>query len=272
VAYRPGRRAVVEATGAGARLFLKVLRPSRVAGMQERHRLLHGAGVPVPRSLGWNADGLLVLAALEGVGMRQRLREGARDLPDGDTMLALLGRFPDGVRDLPRRLGWSDEAAHFAAVIGAADPAVAARVEDTAGRIRAGLSGAGDAPDAVHGDLYEGQLLVRGDRITGLLDIDTAGPGRRADDLACLLSHLGVMAQVDPANEATTAALGARWLVDFERHVDPVELRYRVAGVTVSLATGPHRVQEAGWRRATRDRLDLAEQWLRSAERLAGRA
>lgn len=106
--------------------------------------------------------------------------------------------------------------------------------------------------------------------MSGLLDIDTAGPARRADDLACLVAHLDIMSQVDPAQEATTGALAARWLVDFGRAVDPVELRYRIAGVVVSLATGPHRVQERGWQRATRDRLDLAEAWTRRAERLAG--
>lgn len=45
LAYRPGRRAVLEATTSGATLFLKVMRPRRVAGMHERHRLLHDAGV-----------------------------------------------------------------------------------------------------------------------------------------------------------------------------------------------------------------------------------
>lgn len=80
------------------------------------------------------------------------------------------------------------------------------------------------------------------------------------------------MAQHDPVNEAQTHALMAAWLTAFERHVDPVELRYRTAGVTLSLATGPHRVQERDWKVSTRDRIDLAESWVRSAERRAGRA
>jgi hypothetical protein len=40
-----------------------------------------------------------------------------------------------------------------------------------------------------------------------------------------------------------------------------------VAGVVVSLATGPHRVQADGWQDLTRARLTLAERWLESAER-----
>ena len=54
--------------------------------------------------------------------------------------------------------------------------------------------------------------------------------------------------------------------------MDPAELRYRVAAVVLSLATGPHRVQEPGWPQHTRARLDLARQWLASARALRGRA
>ena len=119
------------------------------------------------------------------------------------------------------------------------------------------------APDVpCHGDLHEAQLLVDGDRVTGLLDVDAVGPGRRADDLACLLGHATVLAQLEPGHRTTTTALAARWRAAFERTVDPDDLRARVAGVIVSLATGPHRVQQRDWQDATRARLDLAEQWL----------
>ena len=117
----------------------------------------------------------------------------------------------------------------------------------------------------MHADLHETQLLLDGDRISGLLDLDTAGPGRRADDLACLLGHAHVLAQTEPAHAATTLALARRWLAEFDRRVDPVDLRARTAGVVVSLATGPHRVQSAGWEDLTRARLDLAERWLAAA-------
>ncbi len=53
--------------------------------------------------------------------------------------------------------------------------------------------------------------------------------------------------------------------------MDPADLRYRVAAVVLSLATGPYRVQEPAWEQATRDRLDLAEQWLVSARAVARR-
>ena len=53
-----------------------------------------------------------------------------------------------------------------------------------------------------------------------------------------------------------------RW---FEEAVDPVELRLRTAGVLVSLATGPHRVQESRWPEATSRRLDAAQGWVEEA-------
>jgi hypothetical protein len=264
--YRPRRRAVVEVRAPGCRVFLKVLRPRKVAELHERHRLLHGAGVPVPRSLGWTGDGLLVLEGLSGTTLRTRLREGGSPAPDGAALLALLDRLPETVCALPLRRAWADEADHYAAVIASALPAEAERCAQLARRI-GDDGGAGPAVEPTHGDFYETQLLLDGGRISGLLDVDTAGPGRRADDLACLLAHVSVLALMDPAHRSSSNALGARWLRHFDAHVDPSDLRRRVAGVVLSLATGPHRVQERHWPAATTARLDLVERWLDSADR-----
>jgi hypothetical protein len=46
------------------------------------------------------------------------------------------------------------------------------------------------------------------------------------------------------------------------RGVDPRDLAARVAGVLLSLATGPHRVQERNWQAATSRRLDVVAAWL----------
>lgn len=266
-AYRPRRRAVVEASGPGGRLFLKVVRPDRVAGLHRRHRLVTGAGVPAPASLGYTPDGLLVLAALPGQPLRQALRQRGAPLPPGAAVLRLLDRLPPELAEQrPGRRSWRDRAGHYAEVVAGVLPPQADRVRQLATEIT-GQSGTGPLVP-VHGDLYEAQLRVAGGRITGVLDLDTAGPGERLDDLACLLGHLSVLAQLDPARAAATNRLGAGYLAGFERTVDPADLRSRVAAVVLSLATGPHRVQERGWRRATRCRVDLAERWLSSARNL----
>ncbi|MPM81022.1 hypothetical protein SDC9_128073 [bioreactor metagenome] len=49
----------------------------------------------------------------------------------------------------------------------------------------------------------------------------------------------------------------------FDRRVDPTELRLRAAGVAISLATGPHRSQEANWQQETVAIVSAAEALVR---------
>jgi hypothetical protein len=262
-AYRPRRRAVIEARASGARVFLKVLPTHAVADLHARHRLLHEAGVPVPRSLGWTDDGLLVLQARSGTPGRERLRRGG-PLPTGHELTDVLDLLPAEVMELPLRRPWAEHAEHYAQVIGSALPREAGRVSELAARITQGLSGwEPNAP--THGDFYEGQLLLDGARVSGLLDVDTVGPGRRADDLACLLAHAHVLALGGPGDAASIMGWLRSWQGWFEQVVDPVELRLRTAGVLLSLATGPHRVQEPGWPQATTLRLHAVLEWVKAA-------
>ncbi|MDQ7904452.1 phosphotransferase [Phytohabitans sp. ZYX-F-186] len=267
-AYRPRRRAVIEAVGERGRLFLKVVPPGRVRRLHERHRTLVAAGVPAAPSLGHTPDGLLVLQALPGRTLRQALRHGFPVLPPASAVLALLDRLPAELASGRRRRTWAEKAPHYAAVVGAALPPAGERAAALAAAI--GAEGGRGAVVPVHGDLYEAQLLVAGDRVTGLLDIDTAGAGERLDDLACVLGHLSVLADLYRPQATAINRLGARYLGAFERSVDPADLRYRTAAVVLSLATGPHRVQEPGWPAATQRRLDLAERWVASARTMKG--
>lgn len=262
-AYRPGRRAVIEATGSRGRLFIKVVPPDRVKALHECHRLLTESGIPAPQSLGWTPEGILVLQALPGRTLRQTLRSRAAPIPTGEAILALLDRFPiELARGTPRR-SWLDKAPHYASVIGAALPTEAGRSADLAAKLAAESTSAGVV--ATHGDLYEKQLLVRGGQVCGLLDVDTAGPGHRLDDLACLVGHLSVLAQMDRGRATAIRRAANSYQTSFEATVPPVDLRSRVAAVILSLATGPHRVQEHGWQATTRRRLELAERWFASA-------
>jgi hypothetical protein len=267
-AYRPRRRAVVEAVGAQGRLFLKVVRPGRVEPLHRRHRLVTAAGVPAPRSLGYTPDGLVVLQALPGITLREALLGGDDALPSGAAVVSLLDRLPAELVEGHRRRCWRARAGHYAAVVAGTLPAEGDRAAGLAVEVAAG--GATTPAVPVHGDLYENQLRVAGGRLTGLLDLDTAGPGDRADDLACLLGHLSVLAQVRPGRAEAINRLGSRYLAAFAPTCDPADLRYRVAAVVLSLATGPYRVQQADWQAATSRRLDLVERWVHSA-RAAGR-
>lgn len=265
-AYRPGRRAVVHATGAGREVYLKVVRPAAFDSMVAIHHLL-GPHVPVPEIIAGDASaGILVLSALEGDGLRERLRSGEPPWPPAIEVLGMLDRLaevpvPPGFRAVTPILDGVD--AHLT-MVERALPDERDRIE----RLRWGLDAArvvdppSGPPVMIHGDLHEAQLIVAGPRITGLLDIDGVGPGQRVDDLGRMLGHL------------STLALGAghkRRLIDryvadlrhaFAQVVDPRALDLRAATVVAGLATGPFRVQMRGWRAETRRRLDLATWWV----------
>jgi hypothetical protein len=242
-AYRPRRRAVIEATGARGRVFIKIVRPDRVEALHDRHRLLVRAGIPAPQSLGFTRDGIIVLQALGGRTLRQALRSRAAPVPSGGDIVALLDRLPAELAHGTARRSWLDLAPHYAAVVGTALPTEAARAADLADALKTEATTGWTMP--THGDLYENQILV--------------------DDLACLLGHLSVLAQIDRDRAPLITRAAARYQAAFETTVPPDQLRYRAAAVVVSLATGSHRVQEPAWPAATRRRLELAERWLAAA-------
>ncbi|WP_205857538.1 phosphotransferase [Phytoactinopolyspora endophytica] len=267
LSYRPRKRAVVQVGSGSGRWFVKVLRPAAVDDMRRRHTLLTDAGLPVPVCRGWSDDGLLVLSELPGMSLRSALDdEGAAACEPGE-LVSMLDGFPDELLRLPRRQPWADHAAHYAGVIASALPAEAAGAYAIATEVAAALRRYDDGPDEpTHGDFYASQLMVGEGRVTGLLDVDTAGPGRRVDDLSCMLAHLSLLTVIDTADARGARGALRSWIPEFDRRVDPSELRVRTAGVIVSLATGPFRTQEADWERATSARLALAQLWLNSAD------
>ncbi|NEE01683.1 phosphotransferase family protein [Phytoactinopolyspora halotolerans] len=266
LSYRPRKRAVIRVSRPGATWYVKVLRPAVGAEMRRRHELLTDAGLPVPVCLAARDDGLLVLSEVPGTPLGSALTVTGAAACDPMDLISMLDRLPAELLALPRRRPWAEYAQHYAGVIASTLPSEAARVHDVAAEIDVALSAyAGGTVEPTHGDFYEAQLMVDDGRITGLLDVDTAGPGRRVDDLACMLAHLSLLTILE-----TGAARGARealewWTPVFDRRVDPRELRVRTAGVIVSLATGAFRSQEAGWERSTSDRLTLARLWLDAA-------
>ncbi|MEV6282455.1 aminoglycoside phosphotransferase family protein [Kribbella sp. NPDC051770] len=263
--YRPLRRAVVEAWTPTGRLFLKVVPPAQGEALHNRHRLLTNAGVPSPRSLGWTDDGLVALESLPGRTLRSALRSGAAATNPAD-ITTLLDRLPPELLDNPRRTSWLDRTQYYARSIGNVVPDLAGWSSDLATSIVAESPVGPTVP--VHGDLYEAQLHVdHTGAIVGLLDVDTAGPGDRLDDLACLLGHLSVLAQVLPQHAQAINSFATRAQQTFDHQTDPAQLRLRTAAVVLSLATGPHRVQDPGWQQTTRQRVALAESWYDAAHR-----
>ncbi|MEN0069697.1 MAG: phosphotransferase [Propionicimonas sp.] len=259
VGYRPRRRAVVRvATTTGEAVYVKVLRQRLFDDVLRRHQLLASAGVPVAPIAAVTDDHLLVLRELPGIPLARAVFEP--ELPcTADDLVELLDSLPASVSQLERRPPWSDAVHHYANVVSRAAPALERRLDWLVDTIEQGTAPVGPGNEPTHGDFHEGQLHVAGGRVCGLLDIDTIGPGRRVDDLACLVAHLSTIQRMNPAQEATVHQLVRTWVPAFDARVDPTQLRLRAAAVIISLATGPFRGQEPDWERETATMVRSAE-------------
>ncbi len=270
ISYRPRRRAVLKVTVAGRGgpeiYFVKVLRETAVAATLERHRLLLAAGFPAPAVAAITPDFCLVLPRVIGRPLAEALFDEAMPCA-AEALVGVLDAMPPAVVGLQRRPPWSDGVAGYADMIATALPAAAPQLSWLVGQITAGLAGIPPGHEPTHGDFHEGQVFVRGGTITGVVDIDTIGPGRRADDLACLLAHLSTVQGMSAEQAIGLKRLVNLWAPVFEARVNPIELRLRAAAVVISLATGPYRSQQPQWAAETATMLNAAETLARSAAR-----
>ena len=252
IGYRPRRRAVVEVAvhGTAEVFYIKVLRARLFEDILAKHRLLLEAGVPAPTVALVTPDHLMVTRALPGESLARALFEPG-DPCTAEQLIGALDAMPPAVAHLQRRAPWSDAVAHYAGMVASAVPRLGPDLAWAVEQIRGGLAGIPQGEEPTHGDFHEGQLRVAHGGIVGILDVDTIGPGRRADDLACLLAHLSTIQRMNPQQEIKVRDLLARWVPVFDERVDPVELRLRTAAVVISLATGPYRGQEPNWQDTT---------------------
>jgi hypothetical protein len=262
IGYRPRRRAVVKVACDDEVVYVKVLRARLFDDVLSRHRLLADAGVPVAEVAATTDDHLLVLRELPGQPLARAIFD-ATEPCSAEALIELLDAMPASVALLDRRPPWSDAVAHYARMVAAAMPALQPRLDWLVDTIGQGLAGIPSGNEPTHGDFHEGQVHVGGGRVCGLLDTDTIGPGRRADDLACLVAHLSTIQRMNATQEARVHALIRRWVPVFDTRVDATELRLRSAAVIISLATGPFRGQEPDWERETATMIGSAEALVR---------
>jgi hypothetical protein len=278
-AYRPGRRAVVEVwpvepqerklvftRGSGTlravsprqapALYLKVLRPDRAAAVAAVHERLLAHVPAAPCALADRA-GILALGPLRGASLGACLRRGRPRAPAPGELLELLGRLDDAA--LAGERGPSSDARlrRYVRLLRALVPQEADRLE----RLGDALGGAEPQPAVtVHGDFHEGNVLVGDQGISGLLDVDDAGPGERVDDLGLMVGRIWSLGHGSSGEPALRYA--EELLQRADALVDPAELRRRAGVALVGRATGPFRNQLEGWREQTRGRLELAERWV----------
>lgn len=266
IAYRPRRRAVLRAIvstpGGPVAFYVKVLRQQLFAEVERRHLMLLEAGVPAPPVVASTPDHLLVLRELPGRPLAKAIFD-PHPPTSAEHLIAVLDAMPPAVSQLQRRPPWTDSVQHYTVMVQRAMPGEQRRLDWITAEIQSGLAGTAPGDEPTHGDFHEGQVHVDGGRVCGVLDVDTIGPGRRVDDLACMVAHLSTVQRMNTGQAARVRALLAGWVPVFDTRVDPTELRLRAAAVIISLATGPYRSQEPHWERETSFIIDAAEALVR---------
>jgi hypothetical protein len=264
LAYRPLRRAVLAARGHRP-AFIKVLRPDKSPALAHRQRLLSAAGV-APPVLGEPEPGVVISAAAEGTSLAHALVAWPRDpaqLPASASLVALLDALPAEAVRLPRRESWSDRIDFHAEGAASALPQLRPEILGLAADLKQLLVDSPVTPVVpTHGDFYEANIFTLNGRATSVIDVDSVGPGRRDDDLACLLGHMSVLPHLSPQHYAGVAQVVENWRADFEARVHPVSLRSRTAAVILSLVAGADTPTALA-------RLDLARAWLVRARQAA---
>lgn len=269
--YRATRRAVIQADllvegNLVETVYCKVLggRDRDVIEAQTQrladHHAQLAAHLPVPTLIGVvPRDGILVAANVPGVTLRKAiLDDPVIPAPAEVAGLALTLTGVEVTSDAnPAR--YADPTRH-AETIGELLPAQRARA------IAMVQACSIDGPMVtVHGDFHDGQVLVEGARITGLIDIDGVGTGHLAHDAGRMIAYVESIGDIDRADSVRVDGYVAGLRAAFADHLADDTLARAIGAAWIALATGPHRRQQKDWEASTVRRLDHAERWLRQA-------
>ncbi len=265
VVYRPCERVVARITDAdGHQIYVKLVGPDAVEHLADRHRRLREAGVPAPEVL-QTGNSWIAMEALSGPTLRDLLKsEGTIDhdqLPPAGRLAELTAAIAAAdighVRTVRRRL---DDAAAHASMLATVHPGETERLGRLADIARSESAASTSRCGAViHGDLHEGQLIVRDRAVVGVLDVDDAGPGDPVDDAATLIGHLRYRAITSHARAEGLTRYADELRQTACVRLDAEALDVATGAVLVGLATGPFRIQQRNWQESVSRVLDVAE-------------
>lgn len=285
VRYRPGRRAVLHlrvrhrGDDAPVERYAKVLRRSRARRLEEiaTHLQADAEGRPLwrrrrPAAIrfalpdGAIAGSTALFVPATGTTLGALLADG-RSLPDPERIADVLDR----IRSLSPALAAVPAARHrtapeevartTAALLHRLVPDHGTAIEAVVDAVARGVQDRVGVPQGlVHGDLYEGQILVAEDRSLTLVDLEEMGLGDPVLDAANLTAHLLAYALASP--EARDRLRAYRLVVRdaFRRRLEvaPEAFAWREALVLLQLATGPFRVLSPRWPDRVRQGVRLA--------------
>jgi hypothetical protein len=254
VAYRPLRRAVVRFE-AETPVFVKVLRLDRVDRVLAAARAIGDITPPV-----WDlGDGLLASPRAAGTPLATKLVADEVDPQQlFDSLERGLDRLGRGVTHLPARESWVDRRDTYAAHLRKLSPELTG-MDALVASIDAGVASYPGPIVPTHGDLNPQNVWVQSTlplEVTALIDVDTAGPGHRVDDHACLIAHVAAMDVLHGTGRFGELAMSYAHIASRAPFGDSVWAR--AAAVLLSLA-------------ASHDDAAVRSAWLKSALLLANR-
>jgi Phosphotransferase enzyme family len=260
--YRPRRRAVFRYRSLHGRRdwrtgFGKVIPSRKAARTVSASARLHAAGLPVKLAARLGRQTLLV-PEVQGQSLRRLLLRGA-SLPSPARLADMVGRM---ARTRGGEVSWTrPEASATAASAAGLIVALMPELEHDVARVReAAEGGSAPAPQLVHGDLYEAQVLVGPGYSLALIDLDDVSLGDPAMDAANACAHLLVLALTVPAAAERLIAYRqlARTAFQGRLGVTAGELAWREALCVLQLASGPFRVLDPRWPEQVEQRVKLA--------------
>ncbi|WP_247645181.1 phosphotransferase family protein [Arcanobacterium buesumense] len=273
VTYRPTRRAVVKIIDDDTEdvSFGKVTQAGHVEAVATRLRILERSGTPAPRIERIDPRGFIVTSAVPGIALNKVYASVApehivRMRAVLDSLAGTLDSLPLVARGLPARPAWAERSEHYAEAAASVIPDHADRARSLAKEIRAVLAQADVGPVVpTHGDFYEANVFIdpATGEVSGILDVDSLGPGYRVHDWGCLLGHMSVLPGLAPKTYPHIDELLADWTQQVARWVDPQALGASAAGVVLSLVAGARRSRKKNWQAEALFRLEVAEKWLR---------
>ncbi|RZI80225.1 MAG: hypothetical protein EOO67_19645, partial [Microbacterium sp.] len=179
------------------------------------HTRLRDHGLPVPAVRGWSPEGLLVLDSAAGLAATEAPWDPGALVDAVDALRRSLAGAP---LDWPARTSLADRLPWYLDRLRPLLPSSRERLDTLVEAVAAGLAEPASPPQTIHGDLHLGQLFVEGEKITGLIDVDTAGRGAAGEDAAAFIAHALASALLTAArggDEARVQALAvaghARW-------------------------------------------------------------
>ncbi len=277
VRYRPRRRTVFKTralrrTSAGnawTEVYVKVMPPARVTeAMQTAEALRPHADrfdLVFPRHR--PGAGTMVFDAHPGANLRQLLVDDAASLPHPRRVaefLTGLAALPVDRTQLPLAADPVHTAERAQELLTLLIPDLSDSLQTVCEAVGKGAADAGSRQGVIHGDLYEGQLLVDGD--FGLTVIDTDGMcwGDPADDAANFLAHLVALADSYPDQRQRLLAYREVARREFQAALgcDERDLVWRECLAMVWLATGPFRVLSRNWPAEVERRVRVAARML----------